>query len=284
MYISYWLGKLYQNKNQEDSALKYFKIAYSKAIIYQNKELIKLVSNRLSNLLYQESHKFYNIFFPLKDSTFMDPYIKLEEKQIINEIDKTTYEIYCLNQAKKNLKLAVLLICIFALMLTALLFQTIRLRKQRENSIREKQKYELEEKERQLASYITLINSKNETLKTIADEIIQLKREHQSPDTTACANRILSKIRTNNNVERDWKRFLKHFEAVHSDFFTHLNSLGKNLTQNEIRLCAYLKMNLSNKDISNMLNVNLNTIIVAKKRLKKKLGTEDDLNNFIQNL
>ncbi len=81
-------------------------------------------------------------------------------------------------------------------------------------------------------------------------------------------------IKDNLELNKAWEEFFLHFEKVHPDFIERLKS-NYDLTANDLKLCAFIKMNLSNKEISNILNVKLNTVHVSISRLKKKLNTKD---------
>lgn len=73
-----------------------------------------------------------------------------------------------------------------------------------------------------------------------------------------------------NNPEKE--HYLLHFRKVHPDFFTALQEKFSALTQNELKLCAYLKLNLSNKEIANILHVQPESVRKSKLRLRKKMG------------
>jgi DNA-binding response OmpR family regulator/DNA-binding CsgD family transcriptional regulator len=86
--------------------------------------------------------------------------------------------------------------------------------------------------------------------------------------------------------ESMWSEFELCFGKVHADFYPKLVEKLPNLTVREKRLCAFLKMNMSNKEIADITLLSNNAIDVAKHRLRKKAGCEkeDDLVNFILNL
>jgi hypothetical protein len=74
------------------------------------------------------------------------------------------------------------------------------------------------------------------------------------------------------NSEQDWKQFKIHFENVHEDFFKRLQKDFPNLKPNTLKLCAFLKMRLSTKQISVLTNTAPDSIIKARYRLRKKLN------------
>ncbi|WP_192349603.1 triple tyrosine motif-containing protein [Algoriphagus sp. Y33] len=93
-------------------------------------------------------------------------------------------------------------------------------------------------------------------------------------------------IRLINEVERgddDWDRFAIHFDHVHSNFLTILRGKFPTLTANELKLCAFVKMNLSSKEIADLMSISLKAVEVGRYRLRKKLqiSTEVNLHDFL---
>lgn len=72
--------------------------------------------------------------------------------------------------------------------------------------------------------------------------------------------------------ERGWNDFKLYFEQIHPAFFDRLNASHPDLTAGENRLCAFIVMNLTTKEISALTNRSVRTIETAKFRLRKKLG------------
>ncbi|HAS40484.1 MAG TPA: hypothetical protein DCS93_08395 [Microscillaceae bacterium] len=143
----------------------------------------------------------------------------------------------------------------------------------------------LDYKNRELATTTMLIQQKNEVLQNIQSDLVDF--ENQLPKKwSKSIYQIQKTIQTNTNLEEDWERLQLHFNEVHPDFFNKLQTNFCTLSQNDLRLCAYIKINLSNKEIARLLNVEFRSIQMAKYRLKKKLdlSKDDDLNEFIQQL
>jgi DNA-binding CsgD family transcriptional regulator len=80
--------------------------------------------------------------------------------------------------------------------------------------------------------------------------------------------------------------FKLYFEEVNRDFYRKLNDLNPELTTNDHRLCALIKLNMNSKEMASVLNVAPNSIKSSRYRLKKKLGLdmEADLEEFIRSL
>lgn len=88
------------------------------------------------------------------------------------------------------------------------------------------------------------------------------------------------------NTEGDWAIFNMHMQAVDNDFNHKLKTKFPKLTDYDLRLCTYLKFNLSNQNVADIMNVELKSVHTAKNRLRKKLKLQSaaDLTTFLQNL
>ena len=69
----------------------------------------------------------------------------------------------------------------------------------------------------------------------------------------------------------DWDTFETNFDRAHQDFFNRLKIQFPDLTPGDIKLCAYLKMNLSSKEIAHLLNISIRSVEVHRYRIRKKL-------------
>ena len=87
------------------------------------------------------------------------------------------------------------------------------------------------------------------------------------------------------NLDKDWDDFRIYFEQVHHRFFQELQARFKDLTAKELRLCALMKLNLSSKEIATILGISVNSVKMARYRMRKKIGvnSETDLTCFMIN-
>ncbi len=86
--------------------------------------------------------------------------------------------------------------------------------------------------------------------------------------------------------DKDWEVFKSYFSEVHNNFDDKIKTISHEISEKEIRLASFLRMNLSTKEIASMLNVLPDSVLKSKYRLKKKLGLqkEDDLTQFLNTL
>ncbi|MBX2816016.1 MAG: hypothetical protein KTR24_08460 [Saprospiraceae bacterium] len=96
--------------------------------------------------------------------------------------------------------------------------------------------------------------------------------------------KIRRKLSTNINMEEGWKSFREQFLKVHPDFFKNLREEYPKLTQNDLRHCAYIKMGLNTKEISQLLGINPSSVQISRVRLKKKMNLDrgTDLQDFVR--
>jgi hypothetical protein len=137
----------------------------------------------------------------------------------------------------------------------------------------EKQKLQEESdfKNRQLAATTMHLYNKNEILSELHT---QIKKIPKSQTHDEVITQIKSTINNNIYIDADWEKFKLHFEQVHPGFFRELEKSHPNLTAYEIRLCAYLHIQLSGKEIATLLNIDPASVRKAKMRLKKKMNPD----------
>ena len=81
-------------------------------------------------------------------------------------------------------------------------------------------------------------------------------------------------------MDKDWGNFAQHFDKVHSDFVRILKEKHPTTTPNEIKLSAYLRMNLSTKEIAQLMNISVRGIEISRYRLRKKLNLATEVSLF----
>jgi tetratricopeptide (TPR) repeat protein len=153
-----------------------------------------------------------------------------------------------------------------------------------EQQINNLQKEKIQHKNRELSTITLHILNKNKILSEIKNEI-EIVELSKISDTSSCS-KILNLIEGNQVLDQDWEQFKKHFEEVHKGFFEKLNRNYKGFTQNDMKLCAYLRINLSSKEIAKILNITPDSMKKSRHRLRKKLdiNPEDDLVEFMNKI
>ena len=98
--------------------------------------------------------------------------------------------------------------------------------------------------------------------------------------------KVIKKINNHLKDKEDWLTFELHFRNSHAQFFENLRKAHPDLSPNEIKLSAYLKLNLSSKEIASLMNVAKTSVEQSRYRLRKRfnLNKEDSLINYIRNI
>ncbi len=137
---------------------------------------------------------------------------------------------------------------------------------------------ELASKNRELANTTMSIVYKNELLNNVHDELLQLhdgEGRKLSNDQLRKINKIIEDARSD---ERDWHVFEKSFNEAHENFFKKLKANYPELVPNDMKLCAYLRMNMSSKEIASLLNITTRGVEIRRYRLRKKLNLTPNKN------
>ena len=137
---------------------------------------------------------------------------------------------------------------------------------------------DLASKSRELANSAMNIVYKNELLQKISVEMEHLKDSNGKPLSPSQLHRIQKVIDEGMNDQRDWNIFETSFNEAHENFFKKLKSDHPDLVPNDLKLCAYLRMNMSSKEMASLLNISLRGVEIRRYRLRKKLNLEHDKN------
>lgn len=142
----------------------------------------------------------------------------------------------------------------------------------------------LEHRNKELATNVMYLIQKNEYITKTTQELIGLK-DNLLPKNRTLVQKIIRNLRINTD-DSVWQEFEIRFQNVHKDFYKKLHDQFPNLTPSETRLCAFLKLNMSTKEISSITHQTPESLHVARSRLRKKLGIsrDDNLVAFLQEI
>jgi ligand-binding sensor domain-containing protein/DNA-binding CsgD family transcriptional regulator len=140
----------------------------------------------------------------------------------------------------------------------------------------EKLKMEIDARNRELAVSTMSMIKKNETLSEIKVELEKLHGLSQ-------VKSVKKLVDDNLGDKQDWITFEKAFNNADKDFFKKIKELHPSLTSGDLRLCVYLRLNLSSKEIAPLLNISPRSVEIKRYRLRKKLGLlrDDSLSSYI---
>ncbi|MFB9055830.1 transcriptional regulator [Mariniflexile ostreae] len=135
-------------------------------------------------------------------------------------------------------------------------------------------KSEVKLKSKQLANTAMSLVKKNESVLEIKNELVKSKAEFKN---TFVYKKLLRKIDNSIGHEDEWQLFEYNFNQVHEEFFNQLKSKFPKLTHKDLKICAYIKMNLLTKEIAPLMNVSIRGLETHRYRLKSKLNLGNDI-------
>ncbi len=142
------------------------------------------------------------------------------------------------------------------------------------------------EKSKELANYTMLLVNKKNFFDQLQEDLKELKQISKNKQSSQKILEIFKKMHRNNIDEQYLQVFDNNFESIHHEFFINLKHKIPNLSKKELRLSAFIKMELSNKDIAPLLGISIRGVETARYRLRKKLNLEhdDNLMEFFESL
>ncbi len=148
--------------------------------------------------------------------------------------------------------------------------------------IRDRYMREIEDKDRELVSQLMVLSNKNETLqyiKTNLNEHIKTCKPEERRVFIKMINHINSTLLSTDN----WENFMLHFKKIHPGFFSRLQARFPELTSKDLKLCSYLRLHMTTKEIAGLMNITPQSAEISRVRLRKKLKLtrKDNLVDYI---
>ncbi|MCL6265865.1 tetratricopeptide repeat protein [Flagellimonas myxillae] len=303
-WVLYWKAELFSVNGQLDKSINAINRSLDLKQGTTDLELEQKSFQLLSKVFEtknepEEALKWHKKYKRINDSVFnVENGQKLSELKIIYETEKREAEIALQEEEIKTLnekaKVDRLTKGLYAgglasaLTLSGLMVFGFRQRIKKNRIAREKQeeiyRKEIEHKQKELASQTLHLVQKNTFIQELKENLESLKN---SPEKFKVEfRRIVMLLKKQNASDKDWEVFKSYFSEVHNDFDQKLKTLYPDISEKEIRLAAFLRMNLTTKEIAATLNVLPDSILKSKYRLKKKLllDKEIDLNQFLNAL
>ena len=139
---------------------------------------------------------------------------------------------------------------------------------------------EINFKNKELATATMNLVQKGELLGKIREELTRLLKHSGSDSSAEQFKRVIKMMSDEEKFEQAWEQFSLHFDRVHGDFLLLLKTKYPNITPSELKLCAYLRMNLSTKEVAQLMNISVRGVEVSRYRLRKKLQIPSEVNLF----
>jgi len=147
----------------------------------------------------------------------------------------------------------------------------------------EKLEAELSYKNKELATLTMQMVDRGKLLLNIKDEMMTLIKKLNIPDASYQFRSVFKLLSDTEKNDDDWDNFSMYFDQVHNNFLTTMKAKFPSLSSTDLKLCAYLRLNLSSKEIAQLLNISLKGVEISRYRVRKKLqlSTETNLYDFL---
>jgi DNA-binding CsgD family transcriptional regulator len=110
--------------------------------------------------------------------------------------------------------------------------------------------------------------------------MVKLKKHSENEKDSDDLKKIIRVISDEDKIDKQWEQFTMHFDNVHSDFLSALKTKYPSLSNNELKLSAYLRMNLTTKEIAQLMNISVRGVEISRYRLRKRLQIPTEINLF----
>lgn len=231
--------------------------------------------------LYIDYSEQYQDEYDVKQLTKLKMQNEFDEILRQNEIERIYNEVEYKNRELKYIAMTV--VALLSAIILVLLFvnqknKNAKLKLKEENLLLEKRKLnqDLEYKKKELVSNLMYLMEKNEFITSISKKLIELKPDAKK-DNKELIQHIINEIRQNSSTKM-WEEFELRFKEVHTRFYNELHKAHPDLTPNEVKICAFLRLNMSTKEISAITHQSVKSINMARFRLRKKLQIDRDEN------
>jgi tetratricopeptide (TPR) repeat protein len=243
--------------------------------------------SQVNNLLGNEmkSLRYSVLSYQLQDSINKEESAnRIRMIEMLNDYDRTL-QAKKLEQQKRDATYLVIIITIVFMAILAVTIVLARMKINRKNAqmLKKDLESELDNKNKELTISVMSLMKKNEIITNIAKRLNKLNRDRDKEVILSDMRAIIKDLKRSSENEI-WEDFDRRFREVHSGFYQQLTKQYPNLTPNELKLCAFMRMNLSSKEISELTGQRVPSIDIARSRLRKKLGiahSEVNLTNFL---
>ncbi len=145
---------------------------------------------------------------------------------------------------------------------------------------------QIEYKNKQITTHTLNIIQKNEMLKDLRDKLEEFTKKAEKSESVNDVKKILRMIDESFRVDKDWNEFKLYFEQIYTGFYAKLKVNYPNITTQELRHCALIRLNLTINECASILGISHDSVKVSRTRLRKKLNLtpSQNLTDFIMSV
>jgi tetratricopeptide (TPR) repeat protein len=279
-------GFTHYSSGRIDHSIEYFKMALQVGlaygyyrIVFEAAKMLRQISTSRKDTL--SAFRYIILEKQAGDSLYASQkQILLSKLELQYTYEKREFKIKMEQQFKNTAILILILGLTFGLIILALVFSKHRLRAKFVVLEKAKIESELDIKNRELTVNLISLIKKNEMLSDISSKLVDLEQGAKGDEAKSVIMLISQEMR-NKTDDRMLNEFTQRFQEVHAGFYEKLLNAYPDLTLNELKLCAFLRLNMTTKDISELTTQQFTTIDQARYRLRKKLGITNSETNLV---
>ena len=295
---NYLIGRYYTSQDQLDSAINYLRLGYVLADSIGNLYLINNIAKELSEAYagtanYKEALSFHELHNQLNDSLYFEDNAKKItrlELQYKFRKDEQLNEIKLQKTRLIRTSIATTLVMVFLLILLFIARQRENIK---QNKLEEKKlnlenellKAELKHKDKTFEDNVKYLMLKNDLITKVSERLIKEKPLFRKENQKIIEGIIID-LQSSKDDEI-LQEFEVRFNQAYAGFVEQLNKCSDDLTPNEKKLCTFIKLKMSTKEISSLTGQSISSIETARTRLRKKLNLQEkeiSLHTFLENL
>lgn len=285
--IYYGLSLYYFDIIKLDSSLYYAELTYKIGRENNLRKMIYTAANQMRKI-YQQQNDFENAFNysliegQLKDSLDIENSMaRISHQELLHEFEKIEQENKLKQQRREYIFVFGGIGIVFILVaFVIIIINRNRLKAKNEEIERRRLNMELEIRNRELAANVMTLIRKNEILSGIGDKLMNIQNDAVKKETKFAIKKIAQELQQSTSNEI-WDEFEVRFNQVHGEFYDKLLKQFPDLSPNEHRLCAFLRLNMSTKEISELTGQRIDTLEIARWRLRKKLNINNTKINLV---
>lgn len=271
-----------QIRQSEDLALSTLKIGIEnnyKEIIVSSAGLLSDLNLALSDSA--AAFRYFSLEQQYRDSLFLEEKQKtLTKLELQYHFEKIENQLNLARQRRNTVIFIISTVLLLSLVIIVLIWKQLKLKARKMQLEKASFEKELEFKNKEMVINVMSLMKKNEMLAGLSERLISIDEATTSPESKDTIKKVAVEIQKSQEKEI-WKEFSLRFKEVHGDFYDKILAQFPTLTPNELKLCAFLRLNMSSKDIAELTGQRVTSLETARYRLRQKLGIANSDVNLI---
>ncbi|MEZ5198282.1 MAG: tetratricopeptide repeat protein [Bacteroidales bacterium] len=281
--FKFMVGKYYNSQNEFEKALPFLLESY---VLADSINALLNLSNsygELSNCYaglgnYKEAFYFHELYKELSDQlNFEENLQKITRLEMQDKFQKDLY-LQEISDQKREIMQLLFAAILFIILLAAIILYSRQKAKAKKHQLQQKKllvdnqllQDELNSKDKVLQDNIKYLVSKNDLITNVSERLVEASPKFRK-ENQKIVNEVILELQS--SIDSDiWKEFEVRFKQVHGNFYDNLMKQFPHLSLNDQKLCAFLRLKMSSREISSLTDQSISSIETARSRLRKKLA------------